>query len=45
MTGGVVSRTVIVCVRLVTLPQASAAVHNREMALVPLQPVPLTTSL
>ena len=31
ITGAVISRTVIVCVRLVALPHESVAVHSREI--------------
>src|SRR4051812_23616280 len=37
MTGGVRSRTVMVCTRLVALPQLSVAVQVRAMILVPPQ--------
>ena len=37
--GGVVSRTVMVCSRLVALPHASVAVQSRETTLVPPQPL------
>ena len=37
--GGVVSRTVMVCSRLVALPHSSVAVQSRETTLVPPQPL------
>src|SRR5690349_18239581 len=43
-TGGVVSRTVIVCTELVLFPFESVAVQRRETTLVPPQPL-LTVSL
>jgi hypothetical protein len=42
--GGVVSRKVILCKQLVLLPQASVAVHSREMTPLPPQ-ILLTESL
>jgi hypothetical protein len=44
MVGRVVSRNVMVWIRLVVLPQASVAVHTREITLAPPQPL-LTESL
>src|SRR5437773_461442 len=44
MVGGVVSRTVMVCTRLVLLPESSVAVQVRETTLVPPQPL-VTMSL
>jgi hypothetical protein len=39
ITGGVVSRTVIVCAHRDTFPQSSVAAHVRIMTIVPPQPL------